>query len=767
MSLPKAAADQHNLAIAVTDLARFCHRGGDIDHRFKPSPTGAQGIAGHQKLYQQRPASYQSEYAVNYIHTADATRVTLRGRADGYDAQQQLLEEIKTCRVEASAIPEAVAALHIAQAMLYAAIIAVQDNIPSLRVRVTWLNIDTEQEWDTTQDCSQEELAAFLADTLTIFSSWLKTLQSLRRARDASLEALSFPHGDFRTGQRPIAEMAYKCIDQAGQLLVEAPTGIGKTAALLYPALKALATQKHDKLIFTTAKTVGRLAAQDTLAHFAAAGFSGRALSLTAKDTICLSPGRACHADDCPYAQGYYDKLPAAMHAAMKQPALRREEIESIAKEFEVCPYELSLDLLPWVDIVIGDIHYVYSLSGTLSNMMASDDNRWTVLVDEAHNLPERARSMFSAALGKSALMDARKNAAGAVKRSLNKINTAMLALQKPQWDEKDFHSSKTIPPGILLSLESFVGSVSEALADSATYLHRHPPVMDFFFSALQFMRAADRWGDDYQFEMTRTSAKQSLQLTLNCLDPARILNEKQSIAHAVVAFSATLSPLPWSRSRIGLNESAVQLQADSPFEKQQLDVSLCTNIDTRYAQRANSMPALASTIERWLQEHAGNCIVYFPSYAYMENVLAMLNLDSSSRTVWQQQRHGGEPAQQTLLGLLADKRDVGAFCILGGIFGEGVDLPGEQLRSVVIVGVGMPQLNRDTRALQQWYEAQYGNGFDYTFVFPGIQKVNQALGRVVRTLEDNGGALLIDTRYAEQRYAQLLPPWWDYKPYS
>lgn len=765
MTRPSAARPQ--LAIAVTDLANFCHRSGDIDYRFKPSPTGAQGIAGHQRLYARRADSYQSEFPVEHLHTQADTCVLLRGRADGYDPVQQLVEEIKTCRVEASAIPEPVASLHMAQAKLYAAIIALQNNLQSMQVRVTWLNIDTDQEWDITTEYSKEELSAFLHNTLNTFAQWLEILRKLRQQRDISLEKLAFPYGEFRAGQRQIAEMTYKCVDQAGQLLIEAPTGIGKTAALLYPALKALATDKHDRLIFTTAKTVGRRAAESTLQRFSEAGFSGRALTLSAKEKICLSPGRACHADDCPYASGYYDKLPAAMEAAIQYPALRREDLETLATAFEVCPYELSLDLLPWVDIVIGDIHYVYSLSATLGNAMQSDDYRWTVLVDEAHNLPDRARNMYSAVLEKASLMSARTSAGGAVKRALNTVNSALLALQKLEWQENEFYSNAALPTALLHALESVVGKVGEALADNATYLHRHPSVMEFYFAVLQFMRVADRWADDFRFEMTRSSGKQSLQVKLNCLDPARLLREKQAAAHAVIAFSATLSPLEWSRNRLGFDPAAVQLRAESPFASTQLDVQLATGIDTRYAQRKHSAPKLAATIDQWLREKPGNCIVYFPSYAYMDSVITLLQPTEAActhRTVWQQQRDNGEQGQQTLLTLLENDRNVVAFCILGGVFGEGVDLPGDQLSSVVVVGVGTPQLNRDTRALQQWYEAQYGNGFDYTFIYPGVQKVNQALGRVVRTLTDTGCALLIDSRYAEQRYAQLLPPWWNYR---
>ncbi|MCB1676567.1 MAG: DEAD/DEAH box helicase, partial [Halioglobus sp.] len=315
------------LQVAVADLVRFCHRRGDIDHRFTPAPTAEQGVAGHQRLYARRPAGYRREYPVEYVHEEAQLRLVLRGRADGYDPGTGLVEEVKTCRVDPTGIPASVWDTHLAQGRLYAALIAAREDCPVgdnsgrvspvRQVRLTWFNIDTGQQYSRTERCTREELASFLADTLERFAQWLRTLAALRRARDASLRALAFPHGDFRPGQREIAELTYKCIDQGGQLLVEAPTGIGKTAAVLYPALKALATDKHDKVVFVTARTVGRRAVETTLHQFRQAGYRGTALSLTAKESICLSPGRACHPDDCPHARGYYDRLPAALAAAV------------------------------------------------------------------------------------------------------------------------------------------------------------------------------------------------------------------------------------------------------------------------------------------------------------------------------------------------------------------------------------------------------------------------------------------------------------------
>lgn len=755
------------LNIAVAELARFCHRSGDIDHRFSPSPTGAQGVAGHQRVYARRPASYVSEYAVEYRHSEPALQLTLRGRADGFDPQQSLVEEIKTCRIPPDTVPEPVAKLHLAQGRLYAAIIAAQGNIESMEVRVTWFNIDSEQEYCRSERYSADELAAFLGATLARFAAWLHTLAQLRHARDASINALSFPYGGFRRGQREIAELVYKCVDQRGQLLLEAPTGIGKTAAVLFPALKALATGKHDKVIFLTCKSVGRRAAQDALADFAETGYRGSSLSLTAREKICFSPGRACHGDDCPYARNYYDKLTLAMQAAIAQRVLRRADIESLARRFEVCPYELTLDLLPWVDVIIADLHYVYSLSATVGSVMETDGRRWTVLLDEAHNLPGRARAMYSATLAKAAVLQARNTVSGELAKCLTRINHQLLALQNRPWSAAEFDTSESLPMALIDAAQRFVLTVSEQLAREPLLLQRHPVLMEFYFQVLQFLRVAEQWGDDYRTQLTRDAGRQSLCVTLNCLDPARLLAARHTSAHAVIAFSATLSPLPWLHAALGMSKHAVCSRASSPFDSTQLRVCLATDIDTRYQRRADTLPALAQLLRHWLGTTPGNCIVYFPSYHYLQACVAQLQTAESPpllRTVWIQARQQGDPEREQLLHLLAQREDMVAFCILGGVFGEGIDLPGEHLRSVVVVGTGMPQVNRDTRQLQAWYQARYTAGFEYTFLYPGMQKVGQALGRVIRRAEDTGSALLIDPRYRQRQYRELLPPWWDYQ---
>lgn len=758
------------LSVTVGELVSFCHRSGDIDHRFTPSPTGVQGIAGHQQVYRRRPSSYRSEFAVEYRHCRDEVELVLRGRADGYDPDNALVEEIKTCRVNPASIPPAVSRMHLAQARLYAAIIAQQQQLERLEVRLTWFNLDSGRESPLSQTYTREELQAFLDSSLAAFADWQDRLAAQRRRRDESLRRLPFPHGTFRSGQREIAELVYKCVDRAGELLVEAPTGIGKTAAVLYPALKALATGKHDRIAYVTAKTVGKRTAEDTLAALRSGGLQLTALSLTARERVCFSPGRACHGDDCSYARGYYDRLPAALLAALLRPSLGRADIEDLARQFAICPYQLALDLLPWVDLVIADLHYVYSLTATLGAVMKQDGRRWTVLLDEAHNLPERARRMYRASLAKADLMAVKRDAPRGLGAALERVNRAMLALQRGQWQEPDYHCSGELPAGLQQSLADFSSRTGDLLAAEPALLHRQPRLLDFYFAVLQFLRLADNWGEDFRFELERGSGRQGLRLTLNCLDPARLLAQRQSPLHAMVAFSATLSPPHWTRQALGLGECSVFRREASPFAASQLEVFIATAVDTRFTRRQQSLGQLATLVLDWLEREPGNCIVYFPSYRYLQDCLELLRAQGLERrrpNVWVQQREQADSGREQLLALLAARRDVAALCILGGVYGEGIDLPGEQLTSVVIVGVGMPQFNRDTRMLQDWFQRRYGAGFEYACLYPGMQKVDQALGRVIRSSGDRGRALLVDSRYRERQYRELLPPWWNYRAWE
>lgn len=755
--------------IAVRQLAEFCFRSGDIDYRFTPSPTALEGIEGHQRVTARRGTTYKAEYGVSEEFEIDGCRLLLRGRADGYDPgagsrEAGLVEEIKTCRVAPDQIPASVQALHRAQACLYGALICRAENLPALDVQLTYWNVDSEQEWCQVERLSAPELQDILDDALRRYGAWMVSIARLKSERDASINRLGFPHGNYRAGQREMAETTYKCIAQGGQLLLQAPTGIGKTAAVLYPAVKALDEEKHDRIVYLTARTVGRRAAEQTLDEFRRAGLRLRSLSLSARDKVCLSPGKACHGEDCPYASGYYDRLPVAMAEALQEQSLSREMLDQLALRHSVCPYQLAMDLVPWVDVLIADMNYVYSFHAAVSAMFESRGLRFSILLDEAHNLPERARDMYSASLCKADLMAARKESVGALRRALERCNRALLDLQNSSWADPDFDSRHELPESLPLALHRFSAEVSAQMGDNPAYLQQRPALMDFYFSVLQFQRVTEVFGPDYRFELHRGRGRQGLRARLNCLDASRLLRGRQALAHSVTAFSATVSPSHWVGPALGLEAEAVFLSLPSPFVPGQLKITLDTGIDTRYRARDASLPGLCVRIGRWLDEHQGNCIVYFPSYHYLEAALGLLRERLAGRTLCEQRRDQGDAQRGELIDTLRTRRDVVAFCILGGVFGEGIDLPGEELASVVVVGVGLPQFNRERQELKDYYSRTFGCGFEYAYQYPGMQKVNQALGRVVRRESDQGEALLLDTRYGDPGWCSLLPEWWEYR---
>ena len=749
--------------VSVGELARFCHRSGDIDMRFSASPTASEGTEGHQRLYKRRPADYQPEYPVEAEITVSEMPLTVRGRADGWHGATATVEEIKTCRTDPAGIPETVTRQHLAQGRLYAALIARAENLAQVQVRLCWYFLDRDQEYPLEQSYTAEELARFLEETLQRYGKHLSALMSLREQRDQSLRALGFPFATYRQGQREMAELSYRCIAQSGRLMLEAPTGIGKTQAVLFPALRALETGKHDSLLFCTARNTGKRAAESAIAQLKEQGMRAITLTLTARETVCFSPGKACRAEECSYALGFYDRLPDARAAALQQTSLARPDIESLAREHRVCPYYLAQELVPYADVIVSDLHGVFGLTAAVGT--SESGQRRTALIDEAHNLPDRARDMYSASLLKSALMAARGQVQGALRKRLDAVNRQLLSLQKLQ----DFTGAQyrlDEPPAALVeSLTGFTTSYMDALADDPGLNARAPAVLAFYFDVLQFQRVIECLGDDYCIRLLRGEGKQGLRVELVCLDPHRLLAQRHARLHSSIAFSATLSPFNWARLGLGLPEGTVYRQLSSPFDSSQLQVTLHTGIDTRWQARSRTLFDLASTLLEWLDATPGNCMVFFPSYAYMQDCLAQLEarLDTD-RELWVQSRDQSQIERDAALNALRQQRNLVVFCLLGGVFAEGVDLPGDQLSSVVVIGLGMPQFNEATRELANYYDDTLGAGFDFTYRFPALQKVNQAMGRVVRTLRDRGSALLIDARYADPAYRSLLAPGWHYE---
>ncbi|MHA7816524.1 MAG: ATP-dependent DNA helicase [Pseudohaliea sp.] len=752
------------IPVAVRELVAFCHRSGDIDQRFQASPTAADGQRGHRELAARRPAPWEAEVALSHRWTDGRRALLLRGRADGVDRSAALVEEIKTCRVDPARMPAAHSRQHLAQGRLYAAMLAQAEDLPAVTVRLTWYQLDSGEEHTLEQHYEAAELATFLEESLARYAHWLDTLDALAAERDATIAALAFPHRDFRAGQRSAAELVYRCIDRGGQLLLEAPTGIGKTLAVLYPALKALATEKHDKLLFCTARHTGRRAAEQTLARLEEGGLAATRLTLTAKERICFSPGKACRPEACAYARGYYDKLPAARAEGVALRRLDQPALEALARRHALCPYQLALDLLPWCDVIVADQHYAFALAGTLGQLARERGERWSLLIDEAHNLPARARDMYSASLDRGLLRRAGRAARGRLRRALVAADAALGALAPVDLPAGGRVCGLDRPPASVTgALEDVVAAAAALLVDRPEVLAAPGPLKDAWFDALAYLRVGEEWGEDYTCDLHVDEAGEPATLVLNCLDPGRLLAGRHDAGHASVAFSATLAPPSWMGQRLGFRPDAVWHRCPSPFRPAQLAVTLEPAIDTRYAARAASRDALVARLLAWAAEHPGNCLVFFPSHRYLADCREAIAAGLAGRQLWVQPAPG-EASAEDLVALLGTERDVLGLCVLGSGYSEGVDLPGDQLRSVVVVGPGLPQLSHDTRALESWFAARGHDGFACACLYPALQRVNQALGRVIRGEADRGAALLIDPRFLRAPYRGLLAPHWDYR---
>ena len=750
------------VSVSVRELVAFCHRHGDLDARFGPAPTAAEGILAHRELAASRGAGYLPEFALETRYRRNGLCLHVRGRADGYVPAIPLIEEIKTCRVDPARLPADVSRLHLSQARLYAAMLAAAEGLDSVQVRLTWYHLERREEHALDQTYSAAELADFLKSTLDSYARWIASRLQHAALRDATAHALAFPFEHYRAGQRDLAELVYKCIHGGRQLMLEAPTGLGKTAAVLFPAIKALAQGCHDHVVFCTAKHTGRDAAQAALARFIDEGLIATTLMLTAKERICFSPGHACQADDCEYARAYHDRLPAAREEAMSRRILTQPVIETLAREHRVCPYQLGLDLLPWVDVVLADQHHVFSPHAAVAALAVQSTGRWSVLVDEAHNLPPRARRMYSAEMsGDFSVVGTLLR--GAPRRALVALDSAIQSLLRAHMPAGEVYAVLTAPPAPLLRrIEALIAAIAEQMAQPGAPARPHPAVLALYFELLHFVRIAELAEEDFCVELM--ADPEGGRLRLNCISAARLLAQRYARLHAIIVFSATLSPPEWMRATLGLEDRAVFRRCASPFMPQQLAVSIEPGIDTRLHQRERSRARLLACLADWLSRQPGNCLVFFPSHRYLRDCVDSLRPLLGERRLWVQPAPGDEKTSDRLPDLLRTERNVCALCLLGGSFGEGIDLPGDQLVSVVLVGPGLPQQDQDNRLQQDYFQRQHGNGFRYASLYPAMQRVNQCLGRVVRGASDSGAALLIDDRYAQADYRALLSPHWQYR---
>lgn len=740
--------------VSVRALCEFAAKAGDLDLRFTPSPTAQEGIAGHAVVTSRRGAGYQTEVSLSGEHGP----LLVRGRADGYDPDQNLLEEIKTYRGRLDSMPERHRHLHWAQLRVYGHLLCRQRGLDQVKLALVYFDIARQAETVLRETASAEQLAALFAGLCERFVGWAAQELAHRSARDAALAGLRFPHAEFRPGQRHLAETIFRANSSARCVLAQAPTGIGKTVGSLFPVLKAAPGQKLDKVFFLAAKTPGRQLALDALETIraGAAIVPMRVLELAARDKACEHPDKACHGDSCPLAKGFYDRLPAARSAAAALPVLDRAALRETALAHDICPYYLGSEMIKWSDVIVGDYNYYFDGGAMLHALTAANQWRVSVLVDEAHNLVSRARSMYSAELSRGALRAARAVAPALLKKSLDRVSR--------NWSELDKNATASyqvmpdLPEKLLTSLQGAAGEITEFLAENPAPLE--PALQRFYFDVLQFARLSESFGAHSLFDVARDPAHGST-LCIRNIVPAHFLKARFAAAHSSALFSATLSPWHYYSDALGMPADTAWIDVESPFSADQLKVHVVERISTRFQHRARSVAPIAQLIADQYRAAPGNYLAFFSSFDYLEQVAQAFAEQHPAIPAFSQSRRMDEAERAAFLARFSSDSCGVGFAVLGGSFGEGIDLPGARLIGAFIATLGLPQTNPVNEQMRRRMETTFGAGYDYTYLYPGIQKVVQAAGRVIRATGDRGVVYLIDDRFARPEVRALLPKWW------
>jgi Rad3-related DNA helicase len=744
-------------SVAVRALCEFTAKVGDLDLRFTPSPSAQEGIAGHRTVASRRSAHYQNEVALE----GDYQQLKVRGRADGYDPDANRLEEVKTYRGDLGAQPANHRQLHWAQAKVYGWLMCQKLGLTDIDVALVYFDIVGEGETLLNQRFQAAELQAFFNQQCALFLGWARQEMQHREARDAAAQTLGFPHADFRPGQRTLAESVYKAVSTGRCLMAQAPTGIGKTIGTIFPLLKALAPQQLDKVFFLTAKTPGRKLALDAAKVLqASSDLPLRVLELVARDKACEHLDKACHGDACPLAKGFYDRLPAARLAASKVRLLDQHNLRDVALDHGVCPYYLSQEMARWADLVVADYNYYFDFGAMLFGLAQLNQWRAAVLVDEAHNLVERARSMYSASLDQYSLKILRDTAPEPLKKPLQRLNREWNALHK---DQLAPYQAYGLRPDKLLQALNLCTS---ALGD---YFNDHPEALSgdlqaFYFEALQFTKVAELFNEHFIFDISKRQLggkRSSSTLCLRNVVPAEFIRPRLTAARSSVLFSATLSPRHYYADLLGLPADTAWVDVESPFKAEQLHVRIVGDISTRFVHRQASLAPIVELIARQFARQPGNYLAFFSSFDYLQQVAQLLAETHPQIALWQQSRGMAEAERQGFLDQFTEHSQGVGFAVLGGAFGEGIDLPGTRLIGAFIATLGLPQLNPVNEQIKLRMAAIFGAGYDYTYLYPGIQKVVQAAGRVIRSQHDRGVVILMDDRFGEARVRQLLPGWW------
>lgn len=744
--------------ISVRELVEFTLRQGSI--RSSGAPTGNRAVIGtlaHKKIQNSMEANYEAEVKMVHECALDDIEYIIEGRADGIikDLVSVTIDEIKTTTVPLDQIEEDFNPLHWAQAKCYAYFYAKDHKMKSMQVRLTYYNIDTKEIKHLERGFYFDELESFFGQIIKKYHKWITFYMKWTKERNASLVELTFPFDKYRKGQREVAISVYKAIKGEEKLFINAPTGIGKTISTLFPTLKAMGEGSGSKIFYLTAKTITRTVAEEGIQRLQNNGARIKSITITAKDKICFCEKRECHPDFCQWAEGYYDRIDEASYEILqKEDTLTRPIIEMYARKYQLCPFELALDLAVWADVIICDYNYVFDPNVGLKRF--ADNKDFIILVDEAHNLVDRAREMYSAGLSKRQVLNVKKilgKGHSSISKELKRINDYLLELRKTYIDEVGVYITKEPPKELYKHIRRFLAACDKKLTQKGVELPQE--LMDFYFEAYNFNRTYELFDEHYICYAEEKGSE--VYVKQFCMDPSMAIDEITSGCKSVVFFSATLLPISYFKEMLGGAEEKA-LNFESPFLEEHALRCMTSDVSTRYRDRQASIGMICRYIEQIASKKQGHYMVFFPSYKYMEETYEAFKEETQYKIYKQENEMTEEDREAFLKHFEIQGETTINFCVLGGIFSEGIDLTGERLIGVIVVGVGLPQIGLERDLIKNYFNETGRDGYHYAYTYPGINKVLQAVGRLIRTEEDKGVIVLIDDRYLSYFYQEMLP---------
>ena len=746
------------IRISVRNLVEFVLREGDIDNRIAGAPDKeAMQLGGkiHRKIQRQMGSNYRAEVSLKFQVPYEKYILQIEGRADGIQEDENgvLIDEIKGVMRDLQHIKEPVG-IHLAQAKCYAYIYGQEKELEKVSVQMTYCQMETEEILRFKYEYSMEELGSWFENVIRLYEKWADYQIEWAEKRNASIKETEFPY-EYREGQKELVTSVYRTILRKKKLFIQAPTGVGKTMATVFPAVKAVGEGLGDKIFYLTAKTITRTVAQQAFEHLRKKGLSLKNIVLTAKEKICFCEQTECNPEYCPYAKGHYDRVNDAVYDMLINcDEMSREHIEAYAKKHQVCPFEMSLDLSLWVDAVIGDYNYVFDPNAHLKRFFSENKKgKYLFLIDEAHNLVERGREMYSAVLYKEQFLSVKKKFKDQPKlvRQLDACNKILLEMKR----ECENYQIQDSISHFYIKLVNVLNSMEKIMEEKR---QTDDEILEFYFAVRFFLNVYEELDENYNI-YTEMEDDGRFKIKLFCINPANNLEKYLAYGNGTIFFSATLLPIAYYKKLLSVESDDYAIYAESPFEETNRLVTVGCDVSTKYTKRnSETYQKYARYIQQIISAKHGNYLVFFPSYRFMEDVhQAFAGLGMKQTTCVMQEQSMNEQKREEFLRQFEVEREENliGFCVLGGVFSEGIDLKEERLIGAIIVGTGLPQVCNEREILKQYFD------FDYAYLYPGMNKVLQAAGRVIRTENDVGIVALLDERFQEWRYMDNFPREW------